>query len=53
MRVSGAKSYYGEDVVKSIFPVTLTIIREQYFTPSLRTLFNIFDEGNTSIHGGL
>jgi ribosomal protein S19 len=49
MRVLVARSYNGEDVLKSIFPVTQTILREQFVNPSLLTLFISLKKG---IHCG-
>lgn len=46
MRISNADNFYGEEVTKSIYPVTQTVIREHYVTPSLLSLSHIMKEGD-------
>jgi len=47
MRVSDAISFYGEDVINNMFDIKQTMNREQHITPSIKTLSEFIDDGNT------
>ena len=47
MRVNLAKTYYGSDVVDNPFSLSQTMTREQSITPSLKTLSDFIECGDT------
>jgi hypothetical protein len=47
MRVNVAETYYGEDVVNNLFSLSQTMTREQSITPSIKTLSDFIEFGDT------
>ena len=47
MRVSDATSFYGENIINSLFDICQTINCEQSITLSIKTLYEFIDDGTT------